>query len=170
MKTSPSAVKGRAILASLSRPSPVAGASLEEGKAERFSPTFLVPALWPARLWNRLALCGAFPCLWCAHGARTAKLLRTGQRRIQCNANGSGEQGACRKVVMSLALVARRTSHVPPPKALQKPPAAPRANFFHFFSKTPLRGVGGFGKLLIRSPPTRGHPGGRDLFFENRRC
>ena len=31
---------------------------------------------------------------WCAHEARTAKLLRTGQRQSQWNANG-GEPGAC---------------------------------------------------------------------------
>ncbi len=38
---------------------------------------------WPARFGKRFALCGAFPCLWCAHGARTAKLLCTCQRRSQ---------------------------------------------------------------------------------------
>ena len=31
-------------------------------------------------LAKRLAMREAFPCLWCAHRAHTAKLLRTGQR------------------------------------------------------------------------------------------
>ena len=37
-------------------------------------------------LWKRLAMCEAIHQLGCAHGARTAKLLRTSQRPKQCNA------------------------------------------------------------------------------------
>ena len=35
-------------------------------------------------LWKRLAMCEAIHQLGCAHGARTAKLLRTSQRPSQC--------------------------------------------------------------------------------------
>ena len=46
-------------------------------------------------LWKRLAMCEAIHQLWCAHGARTAKLLRTSQRPSQCDAFG-GSDSACR--------------------------------------------------------------------------
>ena len=50
-------------------------------------------------LWKRLAMCEAIHQLGCAHGARTAKLLRTSQRPSQCKticgraARGEGGAG-----------------------------------------------------------------------------
>ena len=50
-------------------------------------------------LWKRLAMCEAIHQLGCAHGARTAKLLRTSQRPSQCEticgraARGEGGAG-----------------------------------------------------------------------------
>ena len=46
-------------------------------------------------LWKRLAMCEAIHQLGCAHGARTAKLLRTIQRPNQCEViRGSGRMGS----------------------------------------------------------------------------
>ena len=56
------------------------------GKAYAKRKAFRDPRPWPARFWKRLALCEAFPFLWCAHGGAHCK---TACARSKGKANAS---------------------------------------------------------------------------------
>ena len=133
---SPSAEKGLAILAILSLPN---------------SP--------PRRLWKRFALCAALLILWCAHGARTAKLRAHGpkaRRRLSIDEEPSGVdafgQGECYPLA--------GPPKVPRQWHIKWPPIALRAN--RFAVRAPCahqrRGIGkALGKALpkTRRPQTQ---------------
>ena len=96
---------------------------------------------------------------WPVEMVRLRRRDKEGQTHAKSRRRASGKPGLPRRArgARPTALARKPVGRSPRDRRQIPPGTAPR-NFFHFFSKTPLRGPRGFDKLLIRSPPTRGNP------------
>ena len=130
------------------------------GKAYAKRRAFRAPRLWPARFWKRFALCEALLFLWCAHGARTAKLRAHGpkaKRRLSIGEEPSGSGRLRARRMLSLWRG--------PPKAPRQWQSrwiahAPRANRFAVRAPCahPRQSIG---KALGKALPKTGRPQAR---------